>query len=112
MRARLIEPLLFVLMLIWTGAPHATETAATCQAKSELECINSPECKLASTGNKYVCSQNLDRCEDGFSQNTGTKELCETKNGCVFQRASCYCPPIPNLECRCAGGTPPMCRAT
>lgn len=107
--------LLLGLVLLCSARSYSDETVKVCQSKSELECISSPECKVVLQQYepfkyKYVCRKNLDRCEDGFIQRTGTKESCEAKSGCTFQPGNCYCPPEPGLECRCGGGAPRMCR--
>jgi hypothetical protein len=108
--------LLLGFALLYSMVYQAAEAAITCAEKSQLECFHSPECKVTHAGmggtqdHRYICRENLDRCEVGFIQSLGTKEPCEEKAGCVFEPAHCYCPPNPGLACRCGGGEPASCK--
>jgi hypothetical protein len=58
---------------------------------------------------KYICRAAVGRCEIGFRQagDGDIKKDCESKAGCEFKWANCYCPP--NLNCTCGGGPPAQC---
>jgi hypothetical protein len=93
--------------LCFGAAPKA------CAASTELECIQSPKCKLEQTPphGPYYCRDAVGRCEVGFVQSgQGRRESCETKPGCVFQPDHCYCPP--DRHCICGSGPPPQCVET
>ena len=85
----------------------------TCNEATELECVKSAECTLvqAEARGKYTCRAAVGRCEIGFRQvaETDIKKECESKAGCEFIPASCFCPPIPGLSCTCGGGPPAQC---
>jgi len=85
-------------------------TVAVSGDLAELQCINSGESTLILVGEApgvYVCRAAEGPCEQGFRQRIDTAEMCEAKEGCVFDPGFCYCPP--DLVCFCGGGPPPQC---
>jgi hypothetical protein len=84
----------------------------SCNQLTEQDCFNSAACTLTKNkdGQGYQCHPAKDHCELMFRQSEGTKQSCETKAGCVYVPANCYCPP--GIECRCSGGEPAQCRST
>jgi len=87
------------------------EDLKPCSESTELECIHSARCTLvqAQEHGKYICRAAVGRCEIGFRQ-AGDGDIqkdCESKAGCEFKGANCYCPP--NLNCTCGGGPPAQC---
>ena len=104
----------FLAMTLLCAVAGMVDAGAVCGDMGELECINSTACKLEQLAphGKYVCRESLGRCEHGFRQSGegDIQKLCEANAGCVFQSASCYCPP--NLQCACGGGPPAQCRAS
>ena len=102
----------FLLVLISAGIARADEEAI-CQDLTELQCIRSEKCKLTGgegANAKYHCRDSVDSCERRFTQESGTKEACESQPGCTFIPGSCYCPPL--ALCLCAGGPPRNCKST
>jgi hypothetical protein len=81
----------------------------SCQQLSEKACLESAACTLKKNkdSTSYRCLPAKDHCELMFRQSEGTKESCETKQGCEFIPAQCYCPP--DLLCECADGEPNQC---
>ena len=83
----------------------------SCHELSETECLKSAACTL--TKNKqaqgYQCLPARDHCELMFRQIDGTREICESKQGCKFIPSNCYCPP--NSLCACGGGEPALCKS-
>lgn len=99
----------FVLALACDG-PTSPESA--CFAATESECIASPECTLFLSGGtqpSYRCREAVGPCETGFVQLDGSADSCESKPGCGFEPANCYC--APGLVCVCGGGPPAQCTA-
>jgi len=98
----------FVLLpLISTGK----DSPKPCGESTELECRQSAECTLVQSGvhGKYTCRASVGRCETGFRQSADhdIQKDCESKPGCQFKAADCYCPP--GLQCTCGGGPPAQC---
>lgn len=89
----------------------AADEPKTCAQLDQLECAGSTTCKLEqlSVHGNYRCREARGRCETGFRQagEGDIKQLCESKPGCEFKPANCYCPP--NLNCFCGGGPPAQC---
>jgi hypothetical protein len=85
--------------------------AKSCAQSTELECIQSTKCTLIQTGvhGNYVCRDSVGRCETGFRQvaDYDIQKDCESKPGCEFKAANCFCPP--KLNCTCGGGPPAQC---
>ena len=83
----------------------------SCQQLTEKACLTSAACTLKKTkeASGYECLPAKDHCELLFRQNEGTKEICESKQGCEFVPGQCYCPP--DVLCVCGGGEPPLCRS-
>ena len=95
-----------------SAQPGPVEEPATCATATELQCINSERCTLVQPEprGKYTCRDDANRCEAGMRQGGGDgdiKKECESRPGCEFQNASCYCPP--NVNCVCGGGPPAQC---
>jgi hypothetical protein len=92
----------------------AGETAPelpSCARATELACVESTECTLdqvlTENGKSYQCRPDVNECQRGFAQKTGSPEACEAKPGCRFVPASCYC--APDVLCVCGGGPPSQC---
>jgi len=83
----------------------------SCQQLSEAACFTSAACTLTRnrTNDGYQCRPAKDHCELLFRQSDGTKENCESRTGCEFIPATCYCPP--GITCVCGGGEPAQCRS-
>jgi len=96
---------------LFAGSLSLAEDSKPCSESTELECVHSTQCKLvqAQEHGKYVCRAAVGRCEIGFRQvsDGDIQKDCESKTGCQFKGANCYCPP--NLNCRCGGGPPAQC---
>lgn len=80
-----------------------------CSSLSVNSCIASKECTLEhnSGDGTYRCRTSTNPCEKDFSQDNDTRQICESRQGCKYQAAKCFCPP--GVECVCGGGTPAMC---
>lgn len=89
--------------------PGKDDVTASCSGLSELDCLKSPICILHQNekDSSYQCRGADNRCESGFIQSLHQKSDCETKAGCNYVPANCYCEP--NKLCVCGGGTPAMC---
>ena len=81
-----------------------------CARFSQQECTKSNECTLVGQAQDtgYSCRPAENECERGFSQDSGTKEICEARAGCEFVPGYCYCPP--KMVCICGGGPPSQCK--
>lgn len=95
-------------------ADRADEDAVnelSCQQLSEKPCLESAACtlNLNKTSKTYQCLPAKDHCELMFRQSEGLEETCESKQGCEFIPAQCYCPP--GALCVCGGGEPPQCKS-
>ena len=107
--------LIALLALASCGCVSSTaalgQDSRSCTEYSELECVRSAKCTLVQTAKHggYVCRAAQGRCEIGFQQvsDGDIRKDCESKAGCEFKAASCYCPP--NLNCVCGGGPPAQC---
>jgi len=100
---------LLVALLSFSGSAGPSETEQ-CEQLPDIQCISSSACTLELTRNgenDYECRATKNYCEEDFIQRTDSATECESKNECIFQPQSCYCPP--DLICRCGGGQPPMC---
>lgn len=87
-----------------------TSEGKTCAQMTEQECLSSAACTLTrnETAHGYQCRFAKDYCELLFRQSEENRESCETKTGCVYVPASCYCPP--DVTCKCSGGEPAQCQ--
>lgn len=102
--------LLGMAVLIFAGGCAGSDRGPTCESASEAECIVSSECTLVVASDRpgdYACVAARNECEEGFFQRDASAEHCESKAGCRFVPAQCYCPP--DLVCVCGGGTPAQC---
>ncbi len=88
------------------GGQQAASPQGACATRSELACLDSPDCTLQLEGDNYSCVDPANDCEVGFVQGDGTRESCD-QPGCDFVPAQCYCPP--GLTCVCGGGPPAQC---
>ena len=81
-----------------------------CGRLSETACYQSSSCILQwqKQQSSYICRAADNVCEKGFSQSDGNEQDCESKPGCVYVPAVCYC--APNVKCVCGGGPPAMCK--
>ena len=101
------------LLLACLLLPGLARAAAEvpCSEVSELDCLESTRCTLvkAEGPGKYTCREDVGTCESGMRQrgDGDIQKKCESRPGCEFKRADCYCPP--NLQCYCGGGPPAQC---
>ncbi|MCB1058124.1 MAG: hypothetical protein KDD11_21705 [Acidobacteria bacterium] len=109
----LTVPALLLAALLGCAAPRpalSDDTLPPCAERTEKQCIDSPDCTLAPTGDEntgYICRDTANECEAGFRQSDGTPAECQAKPGCRFSPGRCYCPP--DVQCVCGGGPPPSC---
>ncbi|MDH5324120.1 MAG: hypothetical protein OEZ68_14015 [Gammaproteobacteria bacterium] len=89
---------------------QAFAAANGCHRLSQSACLNSDRCVLEQTNPRsYRCRAAGNHCELNFFQDLDEAASCETKPGCEFVKARCYC--APGKTCSCTGGTPALCRA-
>jgi hypothetical protein len=91
------------------NAVEESASQTNCSALSVTDCLNSVECMLESgeAGRDYQCRVAKNQCESGFSQAIDTRDTCESRPGCKYIAANCFCPP--GVECVCGGGAPAVC---
>ena len=108
----------------------AAALSIDCSKLGRYECRHSTECTLTCATSaarpticqgEYKCQPKLDRCEKGLSQDSLSKESCETQPGCTFKFPSCYCgceeaqepaakaANMPMCNCACGHGPPSHC---
>ncbi|MDY7093962.1 MAG: hypothetical protein SX243_13425 [Acidobacteriota bacterium] len=91
-------------------AEDAEAQEAACLSLAQTPCTKSPDCTLVqdeSAESGYRCRAAQGPCEEGFRQQGSTQEDCESREGCRFEPARCYCPP--EVTCVCGGGPPARC---
>jgi hypothetical protein len=88
------------------------EEPKTCATATELQCIESERCTLVQpeATQQVHLPRRRQPLRSRHRQGGGggdIKQQCESKPGCEFHNASCYCPP--NVNCVCGGGPPAQC---
>lgn len=80
-----------------------------CSTLAIVDCLASRQCALESAEEgQYQCRRVDNYCEENFSQADDSREVCESRQGCKYRPASCFCPPG-QQDCDCSGGAPAMC---
>ncbi len=101
--------LVMATLVLFSGCAGSSH-GPTCESASEADCIVSGGCTLVVASERpgdYACVAARNACEEGFLQRDASAEECESKAGCRFVPAECYCPP--DLVCVCGGGPPAQC---
>lgn len=97
------------LTVLPAAAPAGAHDGRACDALSVEQCLASAECTLAQAPTRsYLCRPAQGDCEIGFRQSDArAAEHCESKPGCQYLPAVCFCGP--GLQCVCGGGPPSRC---
>lgn len=96
--------------------------AMPCANLDPLVCLSSVECTLDCERSKaepekclnfahYSCHPAQGVCELGIKQSELTQETCESKSGCLYRPANCFCMCdfTEDCDCECGGGPPATC---
>jgi len=87
---------------------HDPEKNKYCESLNHQACLDSKKCNLVIDAQKILaCHRSTNHCDSNFSQQSDTKESCETKNGCVYMSAPCLC--LPGAVCFCDENQLPLC---
>jgi hypothetical protein len=109
--ARSVQAPRTMMGIVADSTDEDSAVGLSCQQLAEKECLTSAACTLKKVidTTSYQCLPANNHCELMFRQSEGTKESCETKQGCEFVPSQCYC--HPDVKCVCGGGEPPQCRS-
>lgn len=81
----------------------------SCSKLSAESCLVSKLCTLDQkvSDGTYYCRDAENQCEKDFAQGVDSPEFCQSRAGCQYQAARCFCPP--GVTCVCGGGAPAKC---
>jgi len=118
---KIVILLSFIISCASTQSPDIAcneMTTTTCMESLRCTMVLNP---LEKKDEIYICRESINECENNYSQSKGTKEMCESKDGC-FHTYGCYCPCSGYGEtkvkdnskkhclCECGFGEPTSCQ--